>query len=310
MIFLYIGLGIIAVYILFTVIAAIYFARMIMYPEPLTDDTVAGKAIALGRYERTYLDSVKREDFTVESRFGYTLHGMIADSEFSALPENHGKVAVVCHGYTSCKISMLGYCRALMELGFTCVLYDHRHHGHTGAVAPCTMSYFEKYDLQTVLDWVYDYFGSDIRVMTYGESMGSATVLGLYSIDSRPVLTVADCGFSNLTELCRYLMTSVFHVPNIAPIIPVANLILKHYGKFTTDTVTPIDGVKCANVPILFCHGTGDTFIPCENSVKMSKEGPGVRELYLCEGANHALSEITHPEEYYRTVKAFIKKYY
>lgn len=310
MIFLYIVLGIVAVYIVFTLIAAIYFARMIMYPKPLTDDIITEKASALGRFTKEYIAGLDREDFTVESRYGYTLRGMIINSEVSRLPENRTKVAIVCHGYTSGKVSMCSYSKALMELGFTCVLYDHRHHGHTGAVAPCTMSYYEKYDLQTVLDWVYDRFGSDVRVMTYGESMGSATVLGLYSIDSRPVLTVADCGFANLTMLCKYLMTEYFHVPNIAPIIPVANIFMKAIAKVTTDQINPIEGVKVATAPILFCHGTGDTFIPCEHSKLMAKEGPGVRELYLCEGANHALSEITAPEEYYRVVKDFIRKYY
>lgn len=310
MIFLYIGLGIIAVYILFTVIAAIYFARMIMYPECLTDDIIADKSINLGRYTREFLDSLDREDFTVQSRYGYTLQGMIINTETSRLPENKNKVAVVCHGYTSDKVSMCGYCKLLMELGFTCVLYDHRHHGHTGAVAPCSMSFYEKYDLQTVLDWVYGRFGNDIRVMTYGESMGSATVLGLYTIDSRPVLTVADCGFANLTNLCKFMMSSVFHVPNIAPIIPVANIIMRVIGHFSTDEINPIEGVKIADVPILFCHGTGDTFIPCVNSELMVREGTVIREIYLCEGANHALSAIKNPEEYYSVVKEFVSKYY
>lgn len=310
MIWLYIIIGLAVLYIIFTLVAAIYFERMIALPVPLDDDVMKEKSINLGRYTREFIDSIQREDFTVQSRYGYTLQGMVINTEESLKPENSSKVAIVCHGYTASKTSMVGYSKALMELGFTCVLYDHRHHGHTGNVAPCSMSYYEKYDLQTVLDWVYEKFGNDIRVMTYGESMGSATVLGLYSIDSRPVLTVADCGFADLTLLCQSAMTNFFHVPNIAPIIPLANLFLKIRVNMTTYMVKPIEGVRKTSSPILFCHGTGDTFIPCEHSIMMSKEGPGVRELYLCEGANHALSCIKNPEEYYKTVKAFITKYY
>lgn len=301
---------IIILYIVFTVAAAVYFSNMIMHPKCQSDDFIIDKTVNLGHFKKEDILNLEKEEFNVTSRYGYTLKGCILDTAFSKQRENSSKVAVLCHGYTSGKFSMTGYAEILMKLGFTCVVYDHRHHCETGPVAPCTMSYLEKYDLQSVIDWCYKKFGDDIKIITYGESMGSATVLGLYSIDSRPVLTIADCGFADLHDLCYYLINGYFHVPNIAPIIPLASLILRIKGGFRLKDNRPIEGVKKAASPILFCHGSSDTFIPCAHSKEMAKVGPGVRELYLCEGAEHALSKPTRSEEYSKRVTEFIQKYY
>lgn len=306
----YILIILIALYIVASAFLIFFFSNMVLKPKTRSYDEQMEESLRNHRFTAEYIDSLNLEKIRIKSRFGYELCGIIERNDVSELPENKQKIAILCHGYTSGKITMSGYAKKLMDLGFTCVMYDHRNHGDTGKVAYTTMSYYEKYDLQSVIDYCYERFGNDIKLLTYGESMGSATVLSLYEIDSRPYATVADCGYSDLKELFRHMLKNMFHIPPIFPILPFANIILAKKAHFLIEQVSPRQGVIRSKSPILFCHGLADTFIPCSMSEEMSKLGPGPRELYLCEGAEHALSEVTQPNEYSEVLSAFIHKYY
>lgn len=303
--------------ILLAIIAALIivisfkFAFMVLKPQAHSYEFQLDEASGNGRFTKEYINSLQLERFEVESRYGYTLHGIIQENEVSALPMNRKKIAVLCHGYTSGKITMSGYARHMMDLGFTCVMYDHRNHGENvrSSKTYTSMGMFEKYDLQSVLDFCYKRFGNDINILTYGESMGSATVLSLFEIDDRPAMTIADCGYSNLKELFSYMLGARFRIP-VFPILPIAGLIIRIFGHYDINDIVPERGVEKTEKPIFFIHGDADSFIPCSMSEHMSKLGTGPRELYLCPGAEHALSEVTCPDEYYKKVGDFVSEYF
>ena len=288
---------------------SVKFAMMILHPNVHTTESMLKEAYEFGRFTPEFIEALNKEPIVIRSGYGYDMHGFILNNDISLKPENSSKVAILCHGYTSGKLVMSGYAAILMDLGFTCIVYDHRNHGDNTHDVVTTMGYYEKEDLKTVLDFAYERFGNNIRILTYGESMGSATVLSHLEIDDRPVMTIADCGYSDLTDLCRYLTKEVYHLP-IFPIVPIAAKIIKSKGKFDIKDVSPKKGVIKAKTPILFIHGDKDTFVPTRMSVEMSKLGEGIRELYLCKGAEHAQSATLSPEEYREKVTEFINKYY
>ena len=310
MIFVCILAALIVIYLGITLFLVHKFSYMVLTPKTHTYESLLEECLQNGKFTQEYIDGLTPENITIQSRYGYELKGIILDNEVSRRPEYASRVAVICHGYTAAKLSMHNYALMLMNMGFTCVMYDHRNHGETGKVAYTTMGFYEKYDLQTIVDYCYERFGSDIRLLTYGESMGSATVLSHLEIDTRPVMTVADCGYSDLTDLFHYMLSDVFHVPGIFPILPLANRILARKGHFLMEQVSPIRGVRRAGSPILFIHGLADTFIPCRMSEEMSKAGSGVRELFLCPNAEHALSDVTEPEAYLEVLTNFVNRYY
>src|SRR5699024_12441800 len=91
----------------------------------------------------------------------------------SDLPNDTNKVVVVCHGVTENKVSSIKYLNMFVELGYNCVIYDARRHGNTGGIHS-TYGFYEKYDLETVVDYLHEHYGEDIEFGIHGESMGAA----------------------------------------------------------------------------------------------------------------------------------------
>ncbi|MBP5330273.1 MAG: alpha/beta hydrolase [Lachnospiraceae bacterium] len=302
-------IGIVLLVIVAVLLISYKFANMVLRPNTHDTEFLLNEAYDFNRFTPEFIESLNKEEMIIPSKYGYDLHGLILRNDITELEENRNKVAILVHGYTSGKLVMSGYASILMELGFTCVMYDQRNHGDNTKNVRTTMGYYEREDLVTVLDWTYERFGPEIRIITYGESMGSATVLAHLEIDERPVMTIADCGYSDLTGLFRFLLKDVYHMP-VWPILPIAGIMLKLGGHFDMKDVSPRRGVIKAKTPILFCHGDKDTFVPTFMSVEMSKLGDGVRELYLCPGAEHAQSYSLDHQKYKNVVQDFVKKYY
>lgn len=255
-----------------------------------------------------YYDSLEKEEFSIVSSFGYSLSCVIFRDEISSKEENKQKFAVLCHGYTRAKISMLMYAKMLMELGFTVLAYDHRNHGESGR-SRTTMGYYERQDLKTILDFVFEQYGNEIKIVTLGESMGAATVLSHLAIDDRVVCAIADCGYSNLRELLKHQLNHIYHIPAY-PVLWIANLIMRVRGKFWLKDVCPRDNMLQSKTPILFIHGDADDFVPTQMSEHMFEVRNGKKDLYLCKGAKHAMSIIVDYELYCKRVSEFIMHNY
>lgn len=56
------------------------------------------------------------------------------------------------------------------------MIYDQRRHGKTGGDTT-SYGYYEKFDLQAVVDWLFIEEGEDLLLGIHGESMGAATTL-------------------------------------------------------------------------------------------------------------------------------------
>jgi fermentation-respiration switch protein FrsA (DUF1100 family) len=68
----------------------------------------------------------------------------------------------------------------------------------------------------------------------------------------------------------------------------------------------PVDSLDDNQIPILFIHGSDDTFIVPDNSRTMSERTAGYSEVHLIEGAGHAASILTAPDDYIKYVRDFL----
>ena len=116
---------------------------------------------------------------------------------------------------------------------------------------------------------------------------------------------VADCGFSEIESVMK---TSLRLMRLPGWLVHVASLCAKVLFGWSYQDMRPIDSLKDNKIPILFIHGAQDAFIPPFHSQAMAKATKGYSEVHLIEGAAHARSMLTAPEEYRQIVEAFLQK--
>ena len=281
---------------------------MIVRPKVWDYCDCAGEEVKRGNFERGWFEEAFHpEEFTLHSQYGYDLHcALWPHPEGVSFPDGKPRVAVIVHGYTYCLIGSVKYARIFHDLGFDCVLYDHRNHGLSGK-APTTMGYYEARDLSAVCDWARERFGNDALIGTHGESMGAATVMLQASQDPALSFVVEDCGYSDLRAQLRHNVKQMYHLPYF-PFVPLASLLARLRGGVPFKKVVPLDSVaKCDSLPMLFIHGEKDDFVPYEMVHENYGAKPGMREIKTFPEAEHAASFTSDPQGYRACVTSFLK---
>lgn len=304
---LYILLALLAAAVIFAVAAAWKLSTMILYPNIYPYDTVVEEEIKRGHFTREWYDAtVRLEEFSLRSPFGYDLHCALWPREESAsFADGRRRVIVLVHGFTYCLLGQIKYASLFRELGFDCVLYDHRNHGLSGR-APTTMGAFESKDLALVCDWARNHFGGDAILGTLGESMGAATVMLHAGMDPKLSFAVEDCGYSSLTKEMKHELKHYFHLPAFL-ILPIASLFFRLRGGIFFRDVCPADALQnSANTPMLFVHGDADELVPPEMLQECCQAKSGVKTMWLVPGAPHAGCYATDTKGYREQVYNFL----
>ena len=250
-------------------------------------------------YDISWYDTIKKQDYTVQSYDGYVLH---VQKIFNPQPTD--RYMLISHGYTDNHIGSLKYTRMYLDLGFNVILYDLRGHGENEPTF-CTYSIRERRDLEALIrDSRARY--PEARVLgIHGESLGSATSIAVLEYKPPIDFVVADCGFSEITTVMQGGLKGM-HLP--AWLVHWASVCAKLRFGYYYHQMRPIDSLADNRIPILFIHGDKDDFIIPAHSQKMQQATKGYSELHLIPGATHAASVLTAPEDYKRYVQAFLEK--
>lgn len=283
-------------------------SSMIVRPKIWNYHDCVGEEVTRGNFERDWFKAAFHpEEFTLRSQYGYDLHcALWPHPEGVSFPDGKPRVAVIVHGYTYCLIGSVKYAKIFHDLGFDCVLYDHRNHGLSGK-APTTMGYYEARDLSAVCDWARERFGKEALIGTHGESMGAATVMLQASQYPALSFVIEDCGYSDLRAQLKHNVKQMYHLPYF-PFVPLASRITRLRGGVPFESVVPRDSVaKCDSLPMLFIHGEKDDFVPYEMVHVNYDAKPGMREIKTFPKAEHAASFGSDPEAYRACVTSFLK---
>jgi fermentation-respiration switch protein FrsA (DUF1100 family) len=287
------------------VITGFAISQHLLHPKVRDEKEVYQRELITKRFPEEFYYRLAKEEVWIDSEYGYRLSCIVLENQLTRQSENKHKIAVFCHGYKCSKTASVVYAKILMDLGYTAIIYDHRNHGNSDKKFT-SMGYYEKNDLKTMIDWCYQRFGEEITIITHGESMGSATVLGHLAIDHRVTATISDCGYSDLGELLQHQLKTYFHLP-YRPLLPVANVFLKLRGGFNIHEVSPKVGAIESKTPILFIHGDCDNHVPTWMSISMFQQRLGPKQLYLTKGAKHASACVVDYDGYCQVVQAFVR---
>ena len=244
--------------------------------------------------------AMPHEDVSIQSFDGLTLRGKYYEYAPGA------PIELMFHGYRgSSERDMGGGVQRCFALGRSALLVDQRASGRSeGHVI--TFGVKESRDCLSWLDFMQERFGPEARIILTGISMGASTVLNAsgYPLPSNVIGVLADCGFDSPRNIMYKVIKEDMHLPpKIA--YPFVRLGAILFGKFDPDSVTSIESVRRATVPVIFFHGEDDAFVPKEMSKANFDACPTRKALVITPNAGHGLSFPVDQEGYIQKLREF-----
>ena len=223
-------------------------------------------------------------------------------------PQGEQKKIVICfHGYTSegmkDYIGLSGY---YLKKGYSMLLVDERAHGKSEG----KYIGFGCLDRKDALKWiqmVVEKCGTDVEILLHGTSMGGATVLMTSSLELSEQVKgiISDCAFTSPKEVFTHVLKHMIHLPAF-PMIQLSDVFNRKLAGYGLDECNAAREVKKAKVPILFIHGSGDTFVPCSMGEVLYENCGSRKQKLIVEGAAHAESYYKDTEAYESALDEFI----
>jgi alpha-beta hydrolase superfamily lysophospholipase len=183
---------------------------------------------------------------------------------------------VILHGVADHRGSLVSAANRFSQQGFEVITYDSRANGDSGGDA-CTYGYYEKRDLQRVLDTVD---GGPIIVI--GHSLGGAVALQAAAEDPRIDAVVAAESFSDLRTVAQ---ERAWFLPSA--IARRAFDVAEAQGRFEVDAVSPALAAARITVPVLLVHGAADRATLPAHSQRIFAALAGPKRLLIVDGAGH-----------------------
>lgn len=278
-----------------------FVTNRLMYMKKKENDFILNREITSKRLDEAWFNAVNKTEQWIESKNGYSLKAIFVE------PLETNNYVVICHGVTENKINSLRFVRMFERLGFNSVVYDHRRHGDSGGKTT-SFGFYEKIDLQSVVEAVRDRAGQDAVLGIHGESMGAATTL-LYagSIIDDADFYISDCAFSDFEQQVYHIMTQSTPLRSSLA-IRFANLFLKLRDGYTLNLVSPIDVIDKIEKPVLFIHSLQDDFILPKMTEDLYEKKQGPKTLKMFDIGEHAKSFNENSKEYEQVVADFLQE--
>ena len=277
-------------------ILALYLAAFVMTGSRQTlDEAMQWQS---GRYDTSFYDELEKDDYTVTSYDGYILNVQLLHN-----PTPTDKYVIISHGYTDNRIGSLKYAKLYLALGYHCIIYDLRGHGLNKSTFT-TYGIREGQDIAALVEDTRKRYPNISQLGLHGESLGAASTITALQYKPDVDFVVADCGFADIEGVLREGYRKA-HVPSF--LVDVADIGARIRYHFSLKKMRPIDALSENEIPILFIHGAQDDFILPDHSERMAKATKGQSVLHLIDGAGHAESVLTQPDDYMNYLSEFIQ---
>ncbi|MGN1201858.1 MAG: alpha/beta hydrolase [Eubacterium sp.] len=259
---------------------------------------------AFNQNKLKWIETQETENVSITSRRGDLLKGYLT------LSKNKSNVFVFfAHGYrANHNGDPANFMQYYIEKGYNFLSVDHVAHGDSSGDY-LGFDYFESVDSLDWLDYLIRRFGEDIKIIIHGVSMGGATVCKMVdSVPEQVKLAVADCPYTSALEEFDNTAKGA-GVKHTGGVLKIFNAMNKAFAGFDLKETDVRQSVKNSKVPMLFVHGTADTFVPTRMGIELYDICQNEKELFLVENAPHAESIRVDEEGYHKKLDEFIEKY-
>lgn len=214
-------------------------------------------------------------------------------------------LAILCHGYRGTPTrDFCGGADICLSAGYNVLLIEHRAHCSSGGHT-ISFGVNERRDCLAWTQYAVERFGSGVRIVLAGVSMGAATVLMASALPLPENVRgiIADCPYTSP----RAIITEVARQRGLpgAALWPAASLSARVFGGFSPEAADAEEAVKHAKVPILLIHGEADAFVPCDMARRIAAANPALVELHTFPNAGHGVSYLEDTPRYTALVNDF-----
>lgn len=250
--------------------------------------------------------------FTGETRSRWQItsdDGLRLSAIYLPAADPQQKTAILAHGYMGNAETMWQFAHMYHELGYDVLVPDARGHGESEGNY-IGFGWPERKDYLKWIDKVLLEKGQKEKITLYGISMGGATVMNTSGeqLPDNVFAIIEDCGYASIKDELVYQYKELFDLPTF-PVIQMTNLVTRlRAGFFFTDGDVRQQLAK-NKTPILFIHGTADTFVPFSMLDEVYAATDAPKERWEVSGAEHAKSYSVDPKKYSDKVKSFLKAY-
>ncbi len=305
--FLWIGLAVLAVLVIAVLLTALECYRRAFYASPRKKPD--GINLPIGSIYEPYWEDMRSwatavrnmpcQEVEITSFDGLKLRGRFYEYAPGAAIE------LMFHGYRGdSERDMPGGVQRCFKLGRSALLVDQRCAGNSEG-RTITFGIREHLDCLKWVDFMVEHFGSDVKIILTGISMGASTVLMAAGkpMPSNVIGVLADCPYSSPKEIIEIVIGKMGLPVKLA--YPFVKLGARLYGGFKLESYSPMEAVQQATVPVIFIHGQKDNFVPCVMSEKMYEACTARKKLVTIPGAGHGLACLVDPEGYYEALREF-----
>lgn len=278
-------------------------------PDPNRSDTAHHYRKLFERYPETrpWIDSLRRIHALCDT--------FVTMPSGRKIPERHhalylwngsNKTALVLHGWRNSSVDILFIARIYdREIGgYNVVVPDFHAHGQSDGDM-IQMGWLDRKDM---IHWL-SVFKTDTMVV-HGISMGGATTMMMSASELpkgiKDIRFIDDCGYTSVWDEFSGELRTQFGLPDF-PLMYTTSLLCKMLNGWSFSEASALGEVSKSQYPMLFIHGSEDTFVPTEMAFRLFDAHPSERVLWIAEDAAHGQSYNLHKMEYVKRVKDFLR---
>ena len=267
-----------------------------------------------------WISQQETEDIYIQSEDGLKLHARLMDQSGAK-----GTV-LMFHGYrTHPEVDFSASSHVYYECGNRIVHIDQRAAGESEGKY-IGFGVLESRDCCLWAQYIANRFGTDQKIILAGLSMGASTALmaTAHHEDRRVRINcspeepmevsmtlpknvtgiVADSAFSSPYDIIKKRIRTTYHCKGrlLTIAIGIWSRMLAHYS---LKELSVPDVMKHNTISVLLVHGTEDSNVPVEMTVKIAENCQAPKQVLLVKGAEHGTGYLVDNEAYKKALQEF-----
>lgn len=224
--------------------------------------------------------------------------------------ENAKRILIAMHGWRSAWYKDFGMIADFWHNEGCSILFAEQRGQNNSDGEYMTFGYMERYDCLDWIFWVNAQTKKKYPIYLAGLSMGASTVLMTAGLDlpDNTKGVIADCGFTSAYGIWRHVVSDNMKLSYGLRDHTVDRICRNRIHANARD-ITTITAMQNTKIPILFIHGTDDTFVPVQMTYENYQACRAPKELLIVPGAIHGQSYFMEKEKYEAATRSFWQRY-